>query len=64
VIPVSQPGGGGSLLVSVRPDRRPQFYRGTNVVHLFKIRTVCNNRSLTSGHRGARAVLTAPRLRL
>lgn len=50
----------GSLLVSVRLARQPQFYRGTNVVHLFKIRTVCNNSSHTSGHKGAQAVLTAP----
>lgn len=30
----------------------PRFYRGTNVVHLFQIRTVCNNSSFTSGHKG------------
>lgn len=44
----------GSLLVSVRLARRPQIYRGTNVVHLFKIRTVCNNTVLlvaTKGHK-------------
>lgn len=52
----------GSLLVSVRLARRPQFYCGTNVVHLLKIRTVCNNSSLTSGHKGAQAVLMAPGL--
>lgn len=50
----------GSLLVSMRLVRRPQFYCGTNVVHLFKIKSVCNNSSFTSGHKGAQAVLTEP----
>lgn len=40
----------GSDVVSVRLASRPQLLiRGTNVVHLFKIRIVCNNAVAISG---------------
>lgn len=46
----------GSDVVSVRLASRPQLLiRGTNVVHLFKIRIVCNNAVASNG---ACAVLT------